>query len=421
MAQPRFHDDVPRDPRFLVRVNGKPIDVLATDGDAFCTVLFDGPTEIEMCCLSGNDAAVIRPRRVAAQSERSDGWIRVCLSKPQDFMLDGYPKGSLFVYVSEHIPEPDQATRVFRSGEYYRESTLKIAENESIYLEPGAYVEAIVRGTEAHHSSLSGFGVISGQRNGGDAERLLVLDRSHDVQVRDVILIRPTTWMLVISRCSHVAISNVREIGHVLSSDGIDIVGSTHVVVRDCTLRNGDDCIVIKSFRHETQAYNVEDVLAERCLLFNDKGGSAMEIGFELQCDTVRNITFRDIDVLSVHGFGSVFGIHNGDGAAISNVVYEDIRVEHHYDRLISFRIVESRWSKDSKRGHISNITLENISVDKSIYNPGYTHSLIGGYDDRHTVDGVTIQNMVYGAKTVQRIEDIDLYLRHVNAFTIRS
>jgi len=80
-------------------------------------------------------------------------------------------------------------------------------------------------------------------------------------------------------------------------------------------------------------------------------GGQAMEIGHELRTASVRDIRFRDCDVLAVHGHGGVFGIHNADRATVSDVLYENIRVEHHYEKLVDFRIVKSRWSKDDQRG----------------------------------------------------------------------
>jgi hypothetical protein len=44
--------------------------------------------------------------------------------------------------------------------------------------------------------------------------------------------------------------------------------------------------------------------------------------------------------VIAAHGEGGVFTIHNGDRACISRVLYEDIRVEHFYDKLVDFRIM---------------------------------------------------------------------------------
>ncbi len=99
--------------------------------------------------------------------------------------------------------------------------------------------------------------------------------------------------------------------------------------ISGCCLHNGDDNIAIKAicnksgqddrvplgFPDEDWDRTVEDVVVSGCMFYNTHGGSAMEIGYETITDHIRNIRFEDIDVLAVHQFGSVFGIHNGDRA----------------------------------------------------------------------------------------------------------
>jgi hypothetical protein len=133
------------------------------------------------------------------------------------------------------------------------------------------------------------------------------------------------------------------------------------------------------------------------CVFINDRGGNATEIGYELRCDHVRNITFRNCDVLSVHGHGAPFAIHNGDHATVSDVLYEDIRVEHYYDKIIDFRVLHSQWNRDDERGQIRNISLRNIKIMPAIYNEGYTISVIGGYDAEHTVENIVLEEFYLG------------------------
>jgi polygalacturonase len=185
----------------------------------------------------------------------------------------------------------------------------------------------------------------------------------------------------------------LRQISDQGGRDGIDIVGSRGVRVHDCFLRNGDDNIAVKALDVRRFASGcqdspgdfdgdwtgpVHDILVEDCAFYNDCGGCAMEIGYETRTDSMADITFRNIDVMAVHQFGSVFGIHNGDRARVENVRWENIRVKHHYDKLIDFRVLHSRWNRDAERGTIRNISLKNIRVQESVYNEGYSVSLIG-------------------------------------------
>jgi len=79
--------------------------------------------------------------------------------------------------------------------------------------------------------------------------------------------------------------------------------------------------------------------------------------------------------------------------------------------KLIDFRIFESRWSKDKERGQIRDVTLRNIDVVISIYNPGYTVSVIGGCDGQHTVSGVRLENLRLNGKTVRSADDLPLFV----------
>jgi hypothetical protein len=187
--------------------------------------------------------------------------------------------------------------------------------------------------------------------------------------------------------------------------------------------RNGDDCIAIKSLdlrshhRDATLDYtlDVEDIEITGCSFLAYSGGQALEIGHELRTAFVRNIRFRDCDILGVHGYGAPFGIHNSDRATISDVLYENIRVEHHYNKLIEFRIFESRWSRDKQRGQIRNVTLRNIDVAISTFNPGYTVSVIGGCDAEHTVEHVRFENVRLNGKPAKSADDLDLYTKRAS------
>lgn len=145
-----------------------------------------------------------------------------------------------------------------------------------------------------------------------------------------------------------------------------------------------------------------------------------MEIGHELRSASIKNIRFRDCDVLKKPNYGAPFGIHNADGAVVSDVLFENIRVEHYYDKLVDFRIIESRWSKNKQRGHVRNVVLRNIDVTVSQFNSGYTMSVIGGFDFKHKITGVTFENFRLNGKRVASANALDLYTRHADKLTFR-
>jgi len=154
--------------------------------------------------------------------------------------------------------------------------------------------------------------------------------------------------------------------------------------------------------------------------LYNLNGGSAMEIGYETRTERISNIHFENIDVLGVHCFGSVFGIHNGDRALVENILWENIRVEHHYDRLVDFRITKSRWNRDKERGLVRNVTLRNIQVSQSEHNAGYTLSMLVGCDAAHPVSGIYFENFKLGGVRVLSADQLDLVTRNADNITFK-
>jgi hypothetical protein len=157
-------------------------------------------------------------------------------------------------------------------------------------------------------------------------------------------------------------------------------------------------------------AKDVFDVKVEHCAFWNDLAGNAMEIGFETRCQSISDITFRDIDVMGAHGHGGVFTIHNGDRAQISRVLYEDIRIEHMFDRMIDFEIMHSRYSRDAQRGQIRDVTFRKIRALKDIYN---TLNLMGGYDAEHTVEGIKFDDFQMGSVPMRSSDDLQIFSRH--------
>jgi hypothetical protein len=209
----------------------------------------------------------------------------------------------------------DPTVLFFRPGKFMKLANWRCRTNQTLYIEGGAVVKGCLRTIGAQNVTVRGRGVFDGSyyQRGRESRRSLLFEHCTGVRVEDIIMIEPSMWMVVLGGCRDVHVRNLKQIGEVIGSDGIDIVGSSDVLVEGCFLRNNDDCVVIKAvaFRRNDVdiAWNndVENVLVRDCVFINDRGGNATEIGYELRCDHVRNVTFRNCDVLSVHGHGAPF------------------------------------------------------------------------------------------------------------------
>lgn len=426
-----YHPSCPASPVYRLLAEGTEQFVYHTTAADFAAFGTDSPVRVEVTLPAGAGAATVHPLRWGIAAERAGDTIHFTLPGAGNYALQVEGLNPLFLYVNPldlHLPADGAHVRRIPAGTVVDAGQVTLHSGETLCIEPGAVLRGAVRISNAENVTICGGGILDGGWVGAEVKpgartRLLVAEGCQNVTIRDIILIQPEVWMLVIGACRQVHIHNVREIGLVVSSDGIDVVGSRDVLIENCCLRNNDDCIVIKSCPGDSPLGvdwrgEVENVTARNCALWNAPAGNALEIGHELQAEHIRNIHFEEIDILCVHGHGAPFSIHNGDRAVVENVVFENIRVEHHFDKLIDFRIMRSRYNQDEERGQVRNVTLRNIEVTESIFNPGYTISVIGGWDADHTIEGVHFENFRLGGRRVLKPEDLPLYTAHCREIT---
>ncbi|MGE9271098.1 MAG: glycosyl hydrolase family 28 protein, partial [Verrucomicrobiales bacterium] len=381
-------------------VNGIPIEVLSTDEANFANFIFDADQGLAEVTIERRhdtiDAVTIRPQRLGIGFEIEVKTLRFTLKSAEKLSIEIEGETPLFLWANP--PETDKPSpedpnvRFFKSGQIYELGCFSIKPNQTLYIEGGAVVKGRLLTKDTDDITIRGYGIFDGSyylRKDGHMLPSIAFDHCREVTLRDITMIHPSGWMLLLGSCDHVEIENLKQIGEVVCSDGIDVVGSRDVHIHHCFLRNNDDCVVVKAFHVAEKnltdtnidgARSPERILVEHCTFLNNRAGNAMEIGHELAVDTVRNVTFREIDVCSVHGHGAVFSLHNNDRAHISRVLFENIRIEHCWDKFIDFRISRSRFSTDDTRGRISGVLLRNIHWKRAHVNEGYTISLIGGW-----------------------------------------
>ena len=427
-----YPDGFPRSTLYRVWVNGQALDVASTEVGDFVSLAFDEPVEVEVEINRAHPEAVLRPvSRGIVTAMTGNRW-RWTMPGPLNLCLESHGLRPLFFYASSPTEPPTgPGVKHYRAGQIHEVGELTLGDGETLYIEGGAVVRGRVRVTGANNVRLAGHGILDGgyPQQVSERRRLILFDNCEHCRVEDLILVRPATWMVTLGGSRDMLVRGVRELGECGGSDGVDIVGAQRVRVENCFLRNGDDCVAVKAidFRETPQVrattdwrQNVEDVEVRGCVFLGYQGATTMEIGFETRCDLIHRVRFVDCDVLGVHGHGSVFGIHNGDHATVSDVLWENIRVEHHYDKLLEFRVLVSRWNKDTERGHIRRVRLKNIRVARSIYNPGYTVSLIGGWDANHPVEDVAFVDFQIDGRPVTNGDELDLFTRQARRITFR-
>ena len=422
----RVPDTVPQS-SLAVRIDGAPAEVYATQTADFLLLSGDGPFVLEIDLPSAPRSAAVRPARLRLTPTLDGSTVRIPFPRPLNASIECEGVKPLFLFAS--LPEtsrPDHdapGVRYYGGGRVYDEGTLRLSSGETLYVEGGTVLRATIVAENATGIRICGHGVIDGSLvPPSKAHPLVTFSRCRDCRVENVTLVRPSNWMLVLGGCDGVRVDNLHEIGEVVCSDGIDIVGSRDIDVGGSFLINNDDCIAVKSMPvpylklpGADWGGDVRAVRVHGCSFLNLGSGNAMEIGFELRADLVEDIVFEDIDVLAAHQYAAVFSIHDGDRALVRRIRYRDIRVEHYWDKLVDIRILLSRYSRDPERGRVEDIAFERIRCIPNRFN---TPSLIGGFDAAHRVSGVAFRDFRIGDRPVHSADDLQLYTKQADGIS---
>ena len=300
----------------------------------------------------------------------------------------------LFLYTKEKPIEITPNVRYYAPGEY-TEEVLYLNSGETLYLAEGAILHAHVIANEAENVTVCGRGIIDLAGYTAKSKRLLRFISGKNITVRDVTLTGAFGWSCSFWGCENILVENVNIMTWLVVGDGIDVVGSHDVLIRDCFIRTADDCIAIKATSYSSEAglKDVYNVKAHRCVLWNAEYGNGIEIGFETRCEEIYNIEFSDIDLIHVGDVGWQSGgaitIHNGDRARVHDIVYRDIRIED-CPKLFDFKVIDSRYSKDSERGVIEDVLLDNVRI----VDGAFPASILNGFEpENHPVRRIHFRN----------------------------
>lgn len=444
---------------FRVRVNGHELFVYDTEVAAYVCFSFRGHAEVEISPSIDVKHVDVRPKSSGIQPSLRDNTIRFTLAKPANLSIEfnGEIKRVLYLFgnpLETNVPGAhDPKVHYFGPGKVYNVGTIELRSGETLYIAGGAVVRGTVIARDASNVRIAGRGIFESEGKGKQKTRLMQFIRCHHVEVSGIVVVNSQTWTLVPVDCNNVTIRNVKLVNWQFGSDGIDVVSTSDVLIEGCFLRDNDDCISVKVWgggpAYPTKNVRGPDVHHIRVLdsvFWNMSWGNALEIGFELRAHSVSDIVFRNCDVIHVER-GAVLSIHNGDYATVSDVHYEDIRVEDARQKLIDLAIFLSQYSVDRPksaeerkrmymlgawdgvlkvppgehakyardRGHIRNITFRNIQVVSG----GFPFSIICGYGPNHQVDDVTVEHLTRCGKPIRTAREGGFFVQNARNFRI--
>jgi hypothetical protein len=443
---------------FRVQVDGRDCFVYACDTASFVIFSFSGEADISVFPSHDVRRVDIRPLSAGIRHTIRDNAIRFRIDRPANLSveLNNEITNPLYLFAnpleSDAPGAADSTVRFFKSGMIHEPGEIRLKSGETVYIEGGAVVRGHIVAENAAGLRILGRGILDGgpvpvRHPGSDSvsfthtrRRMIDLLRCADVLIDGITILNSATWTVVPQFCSNVRIRNLKEVCWRNGSDGVDVVGSSNVIIDGCFMRNNDDCITLKTWggseKYPRQAQKGPDVTGVQILnsvFWNMAWGNALEIGFELRSDRISDILFKNCDVIHVER-GATFSIHNGDYASVENIRYEDIRVEDSRHKLIDLAVFLSQYSADRptdaeerrrrymngawdgvlkvapeqmaatgrNRGHIRNITFKNIQV---VDGP-FPFSILSGFDAGHRVENVLIENLTFFGKKIHNAEE---------------
>lgn len=230
---------------------------------------------------------------------------------------------------------------------------------QTLYLDYGAKVYGNVVST-GDDITIAGHGILSGEKmkHFGDknyswGDFLTCFNdtkgiTAKNLTVKDITMIDSPGWNMCVRSTDGVLIEDVNMISWELNGDGIDIVSCKDVEIRNCFLRNYDDCITLK-------CRFIVDPITEVC-----------------------NVKVHDNLIWNDYARGIVIGPEAGrrtDPGYIHDVeVYDCIFLEHgnggNDDLRAAFSIGQggnglgSLWNGNDPPGKMENITARNLTFD---------------------------------------------------------
>ena len=285
---------------------------------------------------------VIRPKSYGIKPVINGQNVTFAIRKTQKVTIEpgGYYSYSALVIFANAletnpVPRGDPNVIYFGPG-LHTPGEINLLNNQTLYLAGGAVVRGHVYARGATNISILGHGIID-QSLETTRYRFINLINCSNITINGPILLDNIGWCVTPQYCAHLAISDLKEICWRSNTDGIDVVGCSDCTIDHCYLRNWDDGVVLKSFN----GTDVHDVTVQNCIFWSDLA-EPLEIGYELETGRVDSVTFTNIDI--IHAFhNNALSIHNSAQAVVSDIRYQDIRIEDLDPLVLQFGRVAQR------------------------------------------------------------------------------
>jgi hypothetical protein len=404
------------------------------EANHWTTFSFDGPVEVTVTLPAAITPNAVRVLPAAyGIAARIDGQkIRLTLDRPRQLALEinGDRAQPLFLFAKElerDVPDLTAANVIdfskkptvhndpakpnvlyFPPGEYDLvelgydlNKGFPLDAGDTVYIAGGAVVHGAF-GSHADNVTLRGRGLISGAKwrwvreryseaeipwNYGKYREVAAYLHGARATVEGITFTDPVHFCISVGDDS--LVRGVQCFGWWYTTDGVR--AGDRSVVEDCFFKVNDD--VVKVY--------CNDMIVRRCLIWAQMNGAPFQFTWNLK-DPVRGVRVSDIIIMAsevssdreLMGNRAVVNSRLNMGAAISDFVFERIRIEGDVYRVLGLHIGEA--------GSIANITLRDIEVTGRIKYFNYLNATGG------KISGIRLENIRAAG---QRLQTLDQFI----------
>ena len=362
----------------------------------------DGPVKISITVPGVISHASVRPASREIKTIISGKTLTFSIHGPDKLFIEIDSLAPLCLFADppeETAPSPDDPGVHYFGPGVHHPGYITLKDHETLYIAPGAIVYGGIRADSVSDIRVMGRGILDGNF---EFERMVRMRNCQNVRVEGVLMRYGNGWTNTLINCRNVEYRGVKVLSFGPGGDGIDPLGSQNVIITKCFLRCTDDCIAIKCPSYD---HIVKNILVSDNTMIGFAYSDGITIGYETNGKTISDIAVKNCDILLARGGSRVNG-HSGfsiicDGpAVISNVVFENLRVEKAEDRLFELDVTNGTLYGDDPPGHIRDILLKNIHW----YHAGPI--VLKGFDKTHRVENVIFQDCMVGHSPLKDVKD---------------
>ena len=418
---------------------GKQRDKIQTEKAAFVMIGSDDAVTLNIEASFDFSSVKVRPLSKNIKAENDGNKVNVTFDKPGQYSVefDGMHKTlSVFVNPEKDFCVDTESENVIYFGEgiHIFDERIMLEDNTTLFIDEGAVLYGSVNAVDKNNIKVVGYGIIDNSRmvraneiNGcavlakdapSNSGNPIFMERCENVVIEGVTIVDSSGWNIYLDGCRNITVDNIKLIGQWrYNADGCDFCNCTNGIIRNSYLRNFDDCITVKGFKRNNNL-PVENILAENCVLWCD-WGKALEVGAETCAPYMERITFRDCDI--IHTNILMMDVQQGDGARISDVCFENIRLEYSGEEMIPqlqeddskeyteigkthtpvpFAVTSgvTMWSIDDHTGDMKNVYFKDIKIfsDTDIIPTG---AVIRADDSKSSMDSIFLENFTINGR----------------------